>query len=76
MAKRYAVGDLVTVLPPFDNDPYIVRLQPHARIADVLPPKDGEAQYMIALLAVTPDSKHHGPFPARRLVPGHSAARS
>ena len=71
MTKLFAVGDLVNVLPPFDDDPYIVRLQPHARVAAVLrPAADEEPSYMIALLAVSANCGPYGPFPAHRLTPG------
>ena len=73
MVKRLALGDLVTVQPVYDNDPYLVKLQRHARIAELLPPADGEWQYMIELLATVPRGEKFGPFPQHRLVPGHGA---
>jgi len=62
----------VTVQPVYDDDPYLVKLQPHAKVAAVPPPAaDGEACYMIELLATVPKGEQYGPFPAHRLIPGH-----
>ena len=66
MAVKLAVGDPVTVRPPYTNDPILVEMQHHARIAKVL---DG-GEYMIALGSAWPPNKEFGPFPAWRLDPG------
>jgi hypothetical protein len=81
MMKRFAVGDLVTVRPPYEDVPLIVSLQPHARIAQVLPPTDAP-RYLIELLSTffpafqdtpaDPSPQRAGPFPATRLDRGWS----
>lgn len=58
-------GQLVTVMPPYDDDPLIVRLQPHGRIAEVR--DDG---YMVVLGAAWPPVQTVGPFRPSRLAPG------
>lgn len=66
------MGDPVTVLPPYDRDPLIVSMQPHARIAEVLPDADGpgETAYMIALGSAWPPDRRFGPFSSDRLKAG------
>lgn len=68
MTIRLSVGDFVTVQGPFVDDPILVGLQPHARVAVVLPPAADESQYLVELLSASPGLRF-GPFPAERLKP-------
>lgn len=65
MTGRFKPGQLVTILPPYGDDPIVVELQPHGRIGDVV--DDG---YMVVLGSVWPPDRQFGPFPAGRLAPG------
>ncbi len=64
--SAHEVGDQVTVLPPYDDDPYILRFQRYGLVAAVL---DGPA-YLVTLRGTMPASMQFGPFPAQRLAPG------
>jgi hypothetical protein len=61
----FKLGQMVTILPPYDDDPIVVSMQPYARVAEVR----GEA-YMLVLGATWPPDELFGPFPLRRLVCG------
>lgn len=63
--RTFERGELVTILPPYREDPIIVELQPHGRIAEVR--EDG---YMVTLGTTWPPDRQFGPFPPGRLVPG------
>lgn len=67
--KPFAEGDLVTVLPPFEGDPVVVFLQPHARVTAILPVL-GDAMYLLRLDGAHPPDRIFGPFGAARLFPG------
>jgi hypothetical protein len=60
-------GDLVTILPPYAEDPIIVELQPHARVVEAV--KGG---YMVTLGSAWPPHTRFGPFPEARLRLGWS----
>ena len=68
----FKVGDLVTVLPPYDDaDPYILNFQHYGRIAavehrDNMP----SAGYMVELDSTLPPRRQVGPFPPGRLAKG------
>ena len=68
----FKVGDLVTVLPPYDDaDPYILNFQHYGRIAavehrDIMP----SAGYMVELDSTLPPRRQVGPFPPGRLAKG------
>jgi hypothetical protein len=70
--ESFRVGDLVTVLPPYDDaDPYILNFQHYGRIAavehrDNMP----SASYMVELDSTLPPRRQVGPFPAGRLAKG------
>jgi hypothetical protein len=67
--ESYRVGDLVTVLPPYDNDPYILNFQHYGRIAAVAE-NQASASYMVELDATLPPKRQVGPFPGSRLAKG------
>jgi hypothetical protein len=75
MGTPLAVGDPVTVVPPFDLDPIVVAMQSHAKVAGVLPMPVGpdQAVYMIELDGTYPAGQQFGPFSANRLVRGWEA---
>lgn len=58
-------GQLVTIWPPYTDDPMMVELQPHGRVSSLRP--NG---YMVVLGSVWPPDREFGPFPAERLSPG------
>jgi hypothetical protein len=70
---RFDVGEQVTILPPWDNDDYIVRFQHYGRVAS----RDQD-EYMVELdnaapvrnQAPQPGRLQVGPFPAERLARG------
>jgi hypothetical protein len=72
--EAYRVGDLVTVLPPYDSDPYILNFQHYGRIAEVAESQAAENQastyYMVELDATLPPRRQVGPFPSSRLAKG------
>jgi hypothetical protein len=59
------VGEHVTVLPPYENDVYILAFQHYATVSRQV--DDG---YMITLADVHPPGEEFGPFPADRLAHG------
>ena len=58
-------GDEVTVLPPYDNDPYILSFQHYGVVVDSM-----EGGYVVALEATYPPDQRFGPFPESRLAKG------
>ncbi|GAA0547882.1 hypothetical protein GCM10010172_32160 [Paractinoplanes ferrugineus] len=68
-SEGYKVGDLVTVLPPYDRDPYILNFQHYGRIAAVQH-NDNQSSYMVELDSTLPPRRRVGPFPAGRLAKG------
>ena len=69
MTKVLAVGEPVTVLPPFDDLPFLLCMQRHVRIAAVVA-TPVEVSYVIRLDATIPPSQQFGPIRASRLAPG------
>jgi len=67
--ESYRVGDLVTVLPPYDTDPYILNFQHYGRIAEVAE-NQASTYYMVELDATLPPRRQVGPFPGSRLAKG------
>ncbi|MEU7902185.1 hypothetical protein [Actinoplanes sp. NPDC049118] len=67
--RSFKPGDPVTVLPPYDRDPYILTFQRHAKIAAHIDGPTG-ALYMINLDAAHPPNQEFGPFSEGRLAPG------
>jgi len=67
--EGFIVGDLVTVLPPYDRDPYILNFQHYGRIAAVQQ-HDNMPSYMVELDATLPPRRQVGPFPGDRLAKG------
>lgn len=65
MADLPKVGEPVTVLPPYDDDPYILNFQHYARVARRV--DDG---YVVTLESTLPPGEEFGPFPAERLAHG------
>ena len=63
MTAKLMVGDQVTVLPPWDDDPYILTLQHYGTVIAV-----GDAGCTVSLADVVPHV--YGPFAADRLVKG------
>lgn len=61
----FKVGQMVTVLPPYDDDPIILSFQHFGRVAEVV--EDG---YRVTLGSTWPPEETFGPFPDRRLVHG------
>lgn len=62
MFEPLAAGDRAIVEPPFDDDPIIVSLQRHARVAAVLPrPGPDGAVYMLQLGGTLACRKPHPP---------------
>lgn len=59
------VGDEVTILPPWDNDPYIVTFQHYGRVAQLT-----AAGIVVELENTLPPRRQVGPFPTKRLAPG------
>jgi hypothetical protein len=68
-SEGFKVGDLVTVLPPYDRDPYILNFQHYGRIAAV-EHNDNASAYMVELDSTLPPRRQVGPFPAGRLAKG------
>ena len=70
--ESFKVGDLVTVLPPYDADPYILNFQHYGRIAAVEHRENmpSDYYYMVELDATLPPRRQVGPFPAGRLAKG------
>jgi hypothetical protein len=62
---RYQPGDEVTILPPYDRDPYIVEFQPHGRVAQA-----GPHWVTVELPSSWPPGQQVGPFPLERIAPG------
>lgn len=58
-------GDMVTICPPYTNDPIVVELQPHARVAEVR----GD-EYLVQLGTTWPPNQLFGPYPEERLKAG------
>lgn len=65
MADLPKVGEQVTLLPPYDDDPYILAFQRYATVA-----QRTDAGYMIELDGTHPAQGRYGPFPANRLARG------
>jgi hypothetical protein len=61
------VGDPVTVMPPWDQDPVIIAMQHYARVASVDP---DALTCMVSLDATSPPGQTFGPFPLQRLASG------
>ena len=71
MIKPLGVRDRVTVLPPFDKDDFLVQMQRHAWVAEILPGDSPDsAVYMLHLDGAHPPDRKFGPFPATRLRAG------
>ncbi|WP_433294657.1 hypothetical protein ACQP2F_33690 [Actinoplanes sp. CA-030573] len=70
-ADSYRIGDLVTVLPPYDRDPYILNFQHYGRVAAVEHRENmGSDLYMVELESTLPPRRKVGPFPGNRLAKG------
>lgn len=71
MPKAFKVGDAVTVMPPYDDDPLIVSFQRYGQVVKVCgsPGNEGAAYYLV-LGSTWPKDKMFGPFPANRLCSG------
>jgi hypothetical protein len=67
--EGFKVGDLVTVLPPYDRDPYILNFQHYGRIAAV-EQRENMPSYMVELDSTLPPRRQVGPFPSTRLAKG------
>lgn len=65
MADLPRIGEHVTVLGPYDNDPYILAFQHHGTVA-----RRVDAGYVITLESTLPPNQEFGPFPAERLAHG------
>ena len=65
MSGRYARGDLVTILGPWDDDPYILSFQHYGRVAEVT-----SGGYYLTLGSTWPPNQRFGPFPEWRLASG------
>jgi len=65
MGATFKVGDPVTVLPPWDDLPYILSFQHYAHVTAIRP--DG---YIVALGASFPSRQVFGPIAAHRLAAG------
>lgn len=65
MADLPKVGEPVTVLPPYDNDVFILAFQHYATVSRRV--DDG---WMVTLADVYPPGEEFGPFPAERLAHG------
>ncbi|WP_433365142.1 hypothetical protein ACQPZX_35290 [Actinoplanes sp. CA-142083] len=71
MPGDFKVGDLVTVLPPYDRDPYILNFQHYGRIAAVEHRENMAVDhYLVELDSTLPPRRKVGPFPAGRLAKG------
>ncbi|GIF26853.1 hypothetical protein Ate02nite_95830 [Paractinoplanes tereljensis] len=68
-SEGFKVGDLVTVLPPYDRDPYILNFQHYGRIAAV-EQRENMPSYMVELDSTLPPRRQVGPFPSSRLAKG------
>jgi hypothetical protein len=62
----HKVGDQVTILPPYDQDPVLIAMQHHARVAEVQP----TGAVMVTLSATMPADAQFGPFYPSRIVSG------
>ncbi|GAA2658761.1 hypothetical protein Adu01nite_93620 [Paractinoplanes durhamensis] len=59
----------MTVLPPYDRDPYILNFQHYGRIAAV-EQRENLSSYMVELDSTLPPRRQVGPFPGARLAKG------
>ena len=69
-SEAFKVGDLVTVLPPYEGDPYILNFQHYGRIAAVEQRDNMPSAYMVELDATLPPRRQVGPFECSRLAKG------
>lgn len=65
MADLPKPGDQVTVMPPWDDDPYILTFQHYGTVVQRV-----DAGYMVEIEATLPPNQRFGPFPPARLAPG------
>lgn len=65
MADLPKPGEPVTVLPPYDDDSYILNFQRYGRIA-----RRNDAGFLVTLECTVPPDEEFGPFPAERLAKG------
>jgi hypothetical protein len=65
MADPLKVGEPVTVLPPYEQDVYILAFQHYATVS-----RQVDGGYMVKLDAVYPPDEEFGPYPAERLARG------
>lgn len=68
-APTFKPGDPVTVLPPYEDDPYIIKLQRYGKVAAIQTGPTG-VQYTITLGAAHPPDQEFGPFSEGRLARG------
>jgi hypothetical protein len=62
---RLSVGEQVTILPPYTDDPVIIEHQHHGLVAART--DDG---YFVEIEGTMPPNQRFGPFPERRLARG------
>lgn len=62
---RLRPGQQVTVLPPYDDDPYILNFQHYGTVAS-----STEGDVTVELEATVPPGERLGPFPNERIALG------
>jgi len=59
------VGDLVTILPPYDGLPYLLEFQHYGRVAEQV----GD-EFLVEIESTMPPRQRFGPFAASKLAKG------
>jgi hypothetical protein len=63
---RHHVGEQVTILPPYDQDPILISMQHYGHVAEVRL----TGAVMVTLPGAMPPDRQFGPFPERRIASG------